>query len=136
MILRVGFTGTRDGMTVAQRKKVGAWLERLIKMYPGAEFHHGCCTGADHEAHQMALVLGYKIHGYPSTAKTRAEIPEAEFDVLHEPEPPLVRDDKMVDATTFLIAAPKTREKQPFSGTWHTIGYAAKNGKTTITVYP
>lgn len=42
----VGFTGTRDETTVEQH---GA-LCRLVKSLTIAEFHHGCCAGADAEA--------------------------------------------------------------------------------------
>ena len=53
-VAAIGFTGTRYGMTVAQRRT----LRSLLANGAGREFHHGDCVGADAEAHDIAVALG------------------------------------------------------------------------------
>lgn len=59
--MKIGFTGTRQGMTPAQRLKATHWLAKLS----ATEFHHGDCMGADAEAHAIALSLKI-LHHYPT----------------------------------------------------------------------
>ena len=48
-MLKIGFTGTRHGMT----KKQEIEFEKLIKAKKFKEFHHGMCLGSDEIAHQL-----------------------------------------------------------------------------------
>lgn len=45
--MKLGFTGTRNGMSPAQRIKITEILSSLLSKI--TEFHHGCCVGADHK---------------------------------------------------------------------------------------
>lgn len=62
-MIQVGFTGTRHGMTDAQK----VTLETMLIQLGGAEFHHGDCIGADSEAHDIAMECGYCPIIHPPT---------------------------------------------------------------------
>ena len=47
--MRIGLTGTREGMTEQQKRS----LIQLLAEYRPTEFHHGDCVGADAEAHTI-----------------------------------------------------------------------------------
>lgn len=120
---RIGFTGTRKGMTVQQIQLFQRLAETFMGV--GVEFHHGCCEGADSEAHVMARsVQGTLIHGHPSTLRSFTKREIEEYTVFHQPQPPLVRNRDIVLDTQVLIAAPKEAEEVQRSGTWATIRYA------------
>lgn len=125
----VGFTGSREGMTLCQKHA----LVSLLRSLGVTQFHHGCCVGADVQAHAYARALGLQIHGHPGFDvghPMRAELDG--FAVLHETWPPLVRNGYIVVACDVLIAAPLQPEHSPpaqRSGTWATIRRARKIGK-------
>jgi len=47
--MRIGFRGTRDGMTDQQKES----LRQVLAEYQPDEFHHGDFVGADAEAHEI-----------------------------------------------------------------------------------
>jgi hypothetical protein len=61
MAMRVGFTGTRRGMTDAQKDTVRGLLVRLRP----AECHHGYRVGADAEFHALAEETGALLVIHP-----------------------------------------------------------------------
>ena len=125
--MKMGFTGTRKGMTNAQKLQVTEWL------LGQAELHHGDCIGADEQAHRIAYRnLIITIHP-PSDEKQRAFCTGA--DIVREPAPYLARNHSIVDETDILVAAPDSPEKLR-SGTWATIRYARKMGKPLFIVMP
>lgn len=118
---RVGFTGSRVGMSVKQTIALRAVLSSTD------EFHHGDCLGADAEAHRIAREAGVRaivVHP-PSDPKARAF---CAGDVQRAPVPYLIRNRSIVNETEFLIAAPRGPEVLR-SGTWATVRYARKVGK-------
>lgn len=128
----IGFTGTRNGMTIRQREMFGL----LLKLY-GAEdmFHHGDCVGADREAHSLALTRLIKIHIHPpEDPKARANCEG--YTEIAEPKPYLDRNHDIVDACDVLFAMPSSREEEQRSGTWATIRYARKQEKALIVIWP
>jgi hypothetical protein len=66
-MISIGFTGTREGFTEAQRKYFEAILAGLALANRYGDFHHGDCQGADAEAHDMvrALCPDWTIHIHP-----------------------------------------------------------------------
>lgn len=123
MLRYAAFTGTQDGMSGIQLKNLEALLDRLNL----ASFHHGCCIGADEEAHEIAYALEIPIYGYPCdiTAKV-AQIPREQFHWYGEHKAPLDRNKDIITASDFLIACPKTHTEELRSGTWATIRHARK----------
>ena len=126
-----GFTGTRHGMTVAQKDTLRDFLRGS-----SGEFHHGDCKGADSEAHDIADECGYGIVIHPpSNYKERAwrEVP------LHMMRPEktyIARNQDIVLDTIALIAAPAEPTEQPRGGTWSTVRFGLNRGRTVIIILP
>lgn len=142
----MGFTGTRQGMTPAQKKV----FERLVWTNPET-FHHGDCVGADSDAHDIVVacletpplnVLSRtRIVIHPPITETEAhqklranKADQYTIEVLPA-KPHLERNRDIVDACDVLVATPKTRTKHR-SGTWSTITYAKRMGKLVCIIYP
>jgi hypothetical protein len=91
---------------------------------------HGDCRGVDAQFHELCWELRKRqrtplIHVHPA-CDVRVE--DRAFSIggddYWEPEPPLVRNQVMVDLCDWLIAVPRTAGWVPRSGTWSTILYA------------
>lgn len=127
--MRIGFTGARDGMTLAQR----AALVELLRSLEPSSFAHGDCVGADAQSHDIVLaeLPLCHIHIYPPDKdEARAFKGLAGGALIREypPAPYLKRNHAIVDSCDLLIAAPRTAAEQLRSGTWATIRYARKRG--------
>lgn len=126
---KIGFTGTRNGMTDVQKERVRDRLKRN----QASELHHGDCIGADEEAHGIALALGVDVVVHPPTDnRARAH---CDVGTVLAPLPYLKRNHAIVDACDLMLAAPDGPERQR-SGTWATIRYARKQGKVVILLLP
>lgn len=138
----IGFTGTREGMNEFQKNSI--W--RLLKDYNGEEFHHGCCKGADVEAHDMAVKLDYRMWVHPGRPWNKKYCPVGEnwtnlsgnlLSIDNPPKPYLHRNRVIVDVSDRIYATPKQLEnKFHRGGTWFTINYAMSKGKEIIIVFP
>ena len=123
--MKVGVTGTREGMTQHQKEQFALKIHELNTV----EFHHGDCLGADAEAHDIIRTvfphIRIVVHP-PLSDYMRA------FKVGDETRPPydyIPRDKNIVDETDFLIGAPLTNDEVIRSGTWTTIRHARKTNK-------
>ena len=128
--MKIGFTGTQNGMTEAQIVSVTdtlLWLDKL-------EFHYGDCLGADVQAAEIAKEQGYIIVGHPPIN----EYKRAFFfnNMTRTAKTFIERNHDIVDAVEVLIAAPKTAREQHRSGTWATIRYAKRNDVKIIIINP
>src|SRR5689334_75878 len=65
--MRIGFTGTRHGMTPAQERT----LHGMLAARQGAPLHHGDCIGADAQAHELASLLGHRVTIHPPNNNRR-----------------------------------------------------------------
>lgn len=129
--MKVGFTGTREGMTLAQKHAVETLLRDLHR--PGAEFHHGDCVGSDEEAAAIADELGFIIHSHPPTNRSMRAFARA--DLEYQPLDYLVRNRAIVDVSDVMVAAVAGPE-QLRSGTWSTVRYARSNARSLAVVTP
>lgn len=128
---RVGFTGTRRGMTDRQAGTIARVL------LTASEAHHGDCLGADAEFHELAVAGGVETHVHPpEDPKLRAW---CQGDLIYDVKPYLERNKDIVDACEVLVAAPKEAREPRVkrgSGTWQAIGYARRTGRRTLIVWP
>lgn len=116
--LRLGFTGTREGMTDQQKDK----LILILDNYAIDQLHHGDCVGADEFAHNLAKNMGIFVVVHPPIdPRLRAW---CVGDETREPLPYIERNHNIVDETGHLFVAPRTKEEQVRSGTWATYRYA------------
>lgn len=134
MIKHVAFTGSRSGMTPEQRGGLLVVL-RELRAYGANVFRHGCCIGSDRQAHDVAKMLNYEIHGYPGDpGQFRwAQQHQEEFELINEPMYYLDRNRQMVNESDVLVATPESHEVIR-SGTWATIRYARKDKKKRLII--
>lgn len=138
MIIKIGYSGSRDGMTKEQMRPVYRHLANILATNdwadPLIEFHHGDCTGGDAEAHVIATVLGCRTVAHPPVKSGNRAWCTA--DEIRPPKDYLARDWDIANETSELLAAPKTAEPYPSSGTWTTIGYAIRLGRPATVFLP
>jgi len=127
-LIRVGYTGSRDGMTTAQMRAVFRHLAGILTACdldnPLIEAHHGDCTGGDAQFHVIATVLGCRTVAHPPSSPARRAWCQA--DEIRAPKDYLARDWDIASETGSLLAAPKTPEPYRGSGTWTTAGYGVQ----------
>jgi hypothetical protein len=128
--VKVGFTGTRHGMTEEQWRTVRMTLIILR----ATECHHGDCIGADLQFAKLASVLGGTTVSHPPVKRELRAFHMS--DQVRAPKTYVARDHDIVDDTDVLIATPKTAHEEPRSGTWLTVRYARKQGKRVFLILP
>lgn len=127
--MKVGFTGTREGMNQQQKEEFALHFNTL----GATEFHHGDCNGADAQAHEIVRLCfpNVKIVIHPPLRNYMRAY--CKGDLLMPQLDYLPRDEKIVDSTEYLIAAPLRDYEEKRSGTWYTVRYArGKNKKHHI----
>lgn len=128
--MKIGFTGTQDGMTPVQKKAVA----EILALKRPAVGVHGDCVGADKDFHDLCVAFGIKVEIHPPDKDVkRAFCKGAE---VKPPLPYLVRNHNIVDSADYMIATPKTDYEELRSGTWATIRYARKKNKRIIVLRP
>lgn len=136
--MKIGFTGTQNGMTEKQKMK---FARLILDLYP-SEFHHGDCVGADAEAHR--IVRFFDFHHQKPPCQLRIIIHPPINDSKRAfcggeallPKDYLSRNHDIVDSTDLLIACPKGSKEETRSGTWATVRYARKKMKKIWIIYP
>lgn len=119
-----GFTGSRQGMSEKQRIE----LTHLFKIHEINTLHHGCCTGADEQAHRIAEKLNIFIVGHPPVNKFHLSDCIESCNKFLRSKPYLERNYDIVNSCEILFVAPSVPERLR-SGTWSTKRYAEKIGK-------
>jgi hypothetical protein len=124
MPIIVGFTGTRSGMTDAQKVKVRYALEKWLEGGK-VDFHNIC--------RELKLDVFKRPSNWESTtANTDATLPDG-----IEPMRPYARNREIAKASDRMLACPPNFEFIEHSGTWYTLNYASKKlGKRVTIVFP
>lgn len=124
MTLHLGFTGTRHGLSQQQGRRVAELVDLL-----GADIigHHGCCVGGDEDFHAICRERGLRVIGHPGP--DWPDGPLCAYTICGEtvePQPYMVRNQAIVDASSVVIAAPLEAMPQARGGTWATIRMALR----------
>lgn len=140
----LGVTGTRDGMSQAQKDVFAGML--LGELSGIRVMHEGGCVGADHDAVQifdrwrlresvMAVIVTH-----PGKGNGALEAEHSLSDVVLAPEPNLTRNRRIVAALgpgDVLVAFPSAENMRLGKGGTHwTICYAVGSGRKTVVVMP
>jgi hypothetical protein len=137
MLVLIGFTGTREGMTARQLRCAGQvilWLAAEAGKGVKMELHHGDCVGADAQINRLARAVRCQTIAHPPEDDTQRA--HCRVDAESTPAPYLERNREIVDVTEVLIAAPKGREEEKRSGTWSTVRYARRRGRKIYLAWP
>lgn len=131
--MKVGFTGSRRGLTEAQRNALRLELVSLVGV---SEFHHGDCVGADEQAHNLVRILRpfCTIVLHPCDINEMRAFCRA--DKTYAAKKPLDRNMAIVREVDVLIACSGESTEKRRSGTWATVRYAAKMQRKTILILP
>jgi hypothetical protein len=125
--VKIGFTGTRNGMTELQRLAVTVMLASCRNLPGQHEFHHGNCVGADADAAVIAKASGLRVVAHPCDITGMQA--DTVADETRSPKRPLDRNHDIVDETDILIAIPATRHEVLRSGTWATVRYWRRHAR-------
>ena len=131
--MKIGFTGTRCGMTVNQKTS----LSELLTTLKPDDVHHGDCVGADLEFANMvdSMFPEVPIICHPPIDKTHRAFFNKNAHVLEE-KTHLARNRDIVNSCDVLIGCPLQEEHQSLGGTWYTIDYAEKQKKQVYIISP
>lgn len=128
--MKIGFTGTREGMTDEQLQVV----HKLLGALDAQEFHHGQCKGADEESCLIAKEFGICTVSHPPINNYMKSCVES--DQYRAPNGYLERDCNIVIESDILIAAPNSYSDKKGSGTWYTINQSRKFKKPRYIIFP
>lgn len=134
MIIVLGFTGTRQGLSPPQSAALEQIFQQFILDANELEFHHGDCIGADEQAHAIAIKYKARTIGHPPI-KTSLRA----YTINDQNMPPKTYEERnkdIVNNTSLLIACSLTPYETLRSGTWQTVRYAEHVGKETIIIGP
>ncbi len=132
----VAFTGTRSGMTPAQR----ATVEHLLAELAPVQVRHGDCKGSDDEFANLcaALTPRPRIIAHPGESKKDGTNLDRAFNPHSDEVRPVkthfARNRDMVDVANVLIGTPLSLENQDAGGTWYTVTYARRKGGVRVLV--
>lgn len=133
--LRVGFSGSREGMSPLQLAVVVEHMVLWAGMDRRIELHHGDCLGADAQIHAMALARDWPVIIHPPLdSRYRAFCEGAQE--IRKPASFLDRNHNIVNETAKLVAGPNGFVEELRSGTWATVRYARSRNKSVLVVYP
>lgn len=143
----IGFTGTRLGMSIAQREKVEEYMTHWAEVIDDLIIaRQGCCVGSDEDFTRICNKIGYPPIALVAHPPVKTEYLSIRAQTLSHyvkrARGYLSRDRDIVDASDLLIATPAEHEdtvgpnRRRTSGTWYTITYAQSHVTPVYIVYP
>jgi hypothetical protein len=139
MIVHIGITATRNGMSEKQQTRLANVFREHLKAGNQIVLHHGDCIGGDEQADSIARSVGRE---YPDSVMVTIHPPindkyrafcyqESAGDIQYPEKHYIARDHDIVDAVDEMYGGPKDHNKEEFrgSGTWTTIRYARERMK-------
>lgn len=133
----LAFTGTRRGLTNAQRGRLAETLNDIQTMSEdGLILLHGGAPGADAEADFLAARLEITTEVYPSTVHPWTTYTARPGLTVHPPAPPLKRNVMMVRRADRLIACPAGADEEVRSGTWYCYRRMKELNKSITLIFP
>lgn len=137
VMIHLGFTGTRWGMTVEQEATVRMLIRQLTDEHGRITVHHGACVGADSQFHFICMNMGVEIaqvHQHlPRDPKWKANLQGGIFEY---PLDYADRNQAIVNASHYVIGAPYEAQPQIRGGTWQTVRFAQDRGNLWRVVLP
>jgi hypothetical protein len=119
----IGFTGTRKGMSNAQKRTLEILLYAMSDDGEADNvLHHGGEAHSDTEAAEIATGRFTHTRRHHPASKASKDL--------------LGRNRDIVDASAILIAAPDSLLERIRSGTWYTVRYARRAGVPVILLDP
>lgn len=135
VIKNLGFTGTRNGLTEAQKRSLGNFLKETFDFDSDFNAHHGGCDGADKEFHNIVSAFTHKIIVHPGNIQQASNFRSACY-FLHHPKDYLKRNKDIVNESDLLIVGANGFKEESRSGTWMTYRYAKSKKKPILIIYP
>jgi hypothetical protein len=130
--IKLGVTGTREGMNETQRAHLSQFLTE--HRHTISELHHGDCAGVDAEVATLVTEMGIRTVCHPPRSDhLRAFHASNEY---REPKGYLARDRQIVEDSDLLLVVPLQDTPQQRGGTWYTYSYAKQVGRPFIVFYP
>lgn len=137
MTFRIGFTGTRHGMSDAQATAVAEALAGISAAHLGYSctlitVRHGGCVGSDEQFHNICRRVipesGLRIICHPGPDWPNGPLcARVSCDEVMPNAPYMTRNRAIVDASYLMIATPSEDVPQKRGGTWKTIGMALRS---------
>lgn len=148
--MKIGITGTRDGMTLDQEYMFRQTIIKLDNEERITELRGGDCIGVDDEAinlmyeYREGELLIIEKGRLPSPLKLICHPPIKEelrafnphYDLILPAKSYHARNKDIVDNSDVVIVIPKEISWQSKGGTWMTHDYAVKKGKRVIVMWP
>jgi hypothetical protein len=142
-MLHIGFTGTRHGMTEAQRQALGAFLDSPWFWGDTWNAHHGVCLGADVEFEDVVSRFANVriVTRHPGPEGEHAGDPHARHSrmqsvVVCDRQKHMRRNRTIVEESNIMLAAPFDMHEHVVGGTWKTIIMARSKRKPLAIVWP
>lgn len=133
MIIHIGFTGTRHGMSSEQHARLVLEIDRVVDIDDWFIAHHGDCVGADAEFHAIVRPLpNGQIVIHPGLSSDSLVMAGCLGDWNRPANTYLARNQDIVNESHVMFAAPPTNQMHEYGGTWRTIRMATaalKKGK-------